>query len=252
MSSVTYTCDSLGIATLTLNRDEKRNAINNEMANCILDGLGRAEENNARVVVLRANPGAKVWCAGHDLSELDPQNLEQGNRTLEVCRRLQETPLPVVAMVEGRVFGGGLLLLLSVDLAVATQSASVAFTANKLGIPLKPHWYTLLVNTVGLRQAKELLFTAAPISAADAHRAGLYNHLTTAEDLAATAQAMVERMLECSPEGLAASKRTLNLLACEPPLSPSQRAEIARTDQALLDSPQVKARIRALLESLQR
>jgi methylmalonyl-CoA decarboxylase len=79
MSTINYAIDENAIATITLNRDEKRNAFNHEMAERFLQNLERAERENARVVVMRANPGVKVWCAGHDLSELDPGALDAQN-----------------------------------------------------------------------------------------------------------------------------------------------------------------------------
>ncbi len=203
MSQVNYALSEDGITTLTLNRDDKRNAIDGAMAGQLLQGLEQAQSQAARAVVLRANPGVGVWCAGHDVAELDPQSLESENMTLEVCRRIQSSPLPVIAMVEGSVHAGGLILLLSADIVVATDSASVIFPANKIGIPLAPHWYALWLRVMGLHRAKELLLTAAPMSAADAHAAGLYNHVVDAAALEATTYEIAGRIAACVPEVIA-------------------------------------------------
>lgn len=102
---INYAINEQRIATIRLNRDEKRNALNQEMAELVLAGLVQAERDQARAVILRANSGVKVWCAGHDLAELDLRNLHAENPTLEVARRIQSVPFPVIAMVEGNVYG---------------------------------------------------------------------------------------------------------------------------------------------------
>ena len=81
------------------------------MAEQILQRLEQAEADATRVVILRANAGVQVWSAGHDLAELDVEDLHAENPTLEVARKVQSVPFPVIAMVEGRVYGGGLILL---------------------------------------------------------------------------------------------------------------------------------------------
>lgn len=240
------------IATITLNRDDARNAISNVMAAELLDCLRRAEDQGARVVILRANPGASVWCAGHDLQDLDPAALERENLSLEVCRKIQASPLPVIAVVDGQVFGGGMLLLLCCDMVIATESATVAFTANKLGIPLESHWYAYLISVAGLHMAKQLLLTAAPITADDALRCGLYNRLVAADRLEDTVAKIAAQMIACSAEGLAHSKRTLNAIAAQLALTAEEQEDIRERNAQLLESDDVRERIAALWNSIQR
>lgn len=251
MSMVRFSIDQSGVATITLDRDDARNAISNAMAAAILEHLAQAEQQQARVIVLRANPGVRVWCAGHDLSDLDPAALDE-NLTLEICRRLQASPLPVIAAVEGQVYGGGLLLLLSCDIVVATSDATVALTAGKLGIPLDPGWCALLLSAVGLHRAKELLLTAAPISAEAAFRAGLFNRLVSGEELASETSAIAARIIACSPDAAAHAKGALNVIAAQLALSADQRDAIDRRGAELLGSADVQARIAALRQAIQR
>lgn len=250
MPTVKFSIDESAVATVTLDRDDKRNAISDGMAGEILQCLQQAEKRHARVVIVRANPGVSVWCAGHDLRDLDPTSLDEENLTLEVCRKIQSSPLPVIAMVEGQVYAGGLLLLLSADIVVATETASVAIPANKIGLPLAPQWYALWLSVMGLHQAKELLLTAAPITAADACRAGLYNRLVPAEELEQTARDIAEQIVSCSPEGVANSKRALNLIAAQLALAKDEQAGIQKRNREILHSPEVKARIAALMDAL--
>ena len=233
-----------------LNRDEKRNAISQEMAAAILHSVDRSEAEQARVVILRANPGAKVWCAGHDLSELDPRDLDGANPTLQICRKLQTTPLPVLAMVEGSVYAGGLMMVLSSDVVVAADDTQVTMTANKLGIPLAPDFYAYWLRVMGLHKTKELLFTAAAITAQDAYHAGLFNHVVPRDQLWQTTHELARKILDCTAEGVANTKFQLNLLATQTALSDEQQANISQRHAEIVDSPEMRQRIAALLTRL--
>lgn len=112
---IKYSVTASGVVTITLDRNEKRNAINHAMAEQLLQRLEQAEAEGVRAIILRANPGARVWCAGNDLAELNVENLYAENATLEVARKIRDVRLPVVAMVEGSVYAGGLILLLNAD-----------------------------------------------------------------------------------------------------------------------------------------
>lgn len=247
---IKYAVDKPGIATITLNRDEKRNAINQEMAEQILRRLVQAEAEAARVVILRANTGIQVWCAGHDLAELDVEDLHAENPTLEVARKIQSVPFPVIAMVEGPVYGGGVILLLCADLVVAAENADVAITSNKLGIPLSTDVHAFWLRVMGMHKAKELLFTAGSISAQDAYHAGLYNHVFVADQLERRTMKMAERIIKCSPAAIANTKCQLNLIARQTALSDQQQSDIAQRNADVLNSQDTRERIAALLVSL--
>lgn len=250
MASVEYSIDQRAVATITLNRDEKRNALSIEMGARLLASFEQAEREGARVVVLRANPDVSVWCAGHDLAELEPNNLLENNTTLKVCRHMQAMPIPVVAMVEGSVYAAGMLLLVYSDIVVASQNAKVAITSKKLGIPLPAELYAYWLRVMGLHKAKEMLFTAATLSAEDAYVAGLYNHVVHVAELESTTEKLVERILECSPAGVANAKWQLNALSAETSLDDDQLAEFQQRNEQLLASPDVRERIARLFGSL--
>lgn len=251
MALVLYS-QSAGVATLTLNRDDKRNAVNRQMADELLAGLSRAVEEEARVVVLRANAGVSVWCAGHDLSELDPESLDEDNATLAVCRRILDLPLPVVAMVEGSVRAGGLILLLAADIVVAAENADVSIPAGKIGLPLAPQWYALWLRVMGLHKVKEMLLAATTLSAAEAHASGLYNRLVPHDALEPTVYGLAAEIAAGVPAAVAHMKRHLNALATTPALSEEDLAAIEQGNQRLLNDPATRERIAAILASLQR
>jgi methylmalonyl-CoA decarboxylase len=249
---IKYSINEQRIATVSLNRDEKRNAFNEELAEQVLQSFEQAENDGARVVILRANPGAKVWCAGHDLAELDLHELHAENPTPEVARRIQAVPFPVIEMVEGSVHGGGLILLLSADIVMAAENAEVAITSNKLGIPLSLDLHAYWLRVMGIHKAKELLFTAATIYAKDAYHAGLFNHVVRQEQLEVATGEIAQRVIECSPDAIANTKHQLNLIAMQSALSDEQRAGIAKRNSKLLNSDDTRDRIASLLASLRR
>ncbi|MFC1758216.1 enoyl-CoA hydratase-related protein [Planctomycetota bacterium] len=249
---IKYSMQGDAIAIITLDRDEKRNALSTEMAKVLLRSFDRAENEQARVIVLRANDRVKVWCAGHDLSELDLESLETDNTTLEVCAKIQATPLPVIAMVEGGVYAGGLIMLLCADIVVASPTARVAITSSKLGIPLAPELYAFWLRVMGLHKAKELLFTAATISPEDAYNAGLFNHVVPADQLEQVTLSIARKILDCDSAGVANAKFQLNLIATQSSLDEQQRGHIQDRNAELISNPALRQRVSAFLKSLGR
>jgi methylmalonyl-CoA decarboxylase len=241
--------------TVVFNRDEKRNAFNHVMSNAVLDALARAEEDQARAVILRANPGASVWCSGHDLGELDASSLNPDaarNPLFKVFDKVARTPLPVIAMVEGNVYAGGLLMLLYCDIVIAAEGTRVAMTVNKMGLPFPPEIYAYWLRVIGMHKTKELLFTAATISAEEAQLAGLFNHVVDRDRLEEFTHQMVGRVIACSPEGLANTKLQLNLIAQSSALKEDDRNAIREHSRETLRSPDLKRRIGDLLASVNR
>jgi methylmalonyl-CoA decarboxylase len=243
------------VATITFDRDDKRNAFSAAMSKEVLQWVARAEKSRAAVVILRANTRARVWCSGRDLSELDshgPYDVENPDPMVAVFRKIQATPLPVISMVEGSVHAGGLLLVMYSDIVIAAQNARVAMTSNKMGLPLEPEMYTYWLRVMGIHKAKELLFTADPISAADACKAGLYNHVVDNRELEGFTAKVAEKILACAPEGVANAKLQLNLLAKRSSLTEADRAAISESVAKIFESSQLKRRITDLLNSIQR
>ena len=139
-----------------------------------------------RVVILRAKPGAKVFSAGHDIDELpesrrDPLGWDDPLRQL--VREIENFPGPVIAMVEGGVWGGATETVFACDMIVAADTATFAVTPAKLGVPYNVGGMLTFLNATGLRMAKEMTFTAQPIDAARAERHGIINYAVPASEL---------------------------------------------------------------------
>jgi methylmalonyl-CoA decarboxylase len=242
------------IATITFDRDAKRNAFSHAMSEEVLARLDEAQAGGARVVILRANPGVRAWCAGHDLGDLraDSDPTRSGDPMLRLFDRVREIPLPVIALVEGSVYAGGLVLVVVCDLAVAAEGATVAMTANRLGIPFTPEMYAYFLRVLGLHKTKELFFTAEPISAEDARTAGIFNHVVPADTITEFTDDLARKMLRCSPAALADTKSQLDRLADQTALPPDDLAAIEAGRRALLERAELRERLDELRRTLGR
>lgn len=175
MSETVLRSDAGGVATLTLNRPEKRNAINREMFRALRGHIrDLAEDSSIGLVVLSGSGGH--FCAGHDLSEKPHADalgwLRQELHSLEMLTRLRQ---PVIAAVSGTCYTGGLELALSADFIICDETARFADTHGKWG--LVPGWgmSQRLPRRVGQAKAIEMMLTCQPYSAAEAVAMGLVN-----------------------------------------------------------------------------
>ena len=174
------------IGTLVLDHPEKRNALSRQLVDAVVETLSRFTRERVRVVVLRAPLGTKVWSSGHDVEELpeggrDPLGWDDPLRYL--VRAIEECPAPVIAMIEGGVWGGACEVAFACDLIIAAPNATFAVTPARLGVPYNVFGMLTFLNACSLRVAKEMAFTAKPISAERAERLGIINHLVPIEQL---------------------------------------------------------------------
>ena len=194
------------IATITVNRPDKLNALNTET---ILE-LGRAidearEDERVGGVILTG--AGRAFVAGADISELASQSpMDAKRRALRgqgVFRRFETSPKPVIAAVNGFALGGGCELAMSCHLRIASEAAKFGQPEAKLGIGPGYGGTQRLPRLVGRGRALQLLLTGEMIDAQEAWRIGLVNRVVPAGDLLAEARAMLETMLANGPLALA-------------------------------------------------
>jgi methylmalonyl-CoA decarboxylase len=242
------------IATITLDRDAKRNAFDVTLSDAVTGFIRRAEADGARALIIRANEGARIFSAGHDLAEMAEHGVQddEDEPYWRMIRTVRDTPVPVIAAIGAPVLAGGVVLALVADITVATPAATATMTANRMGVPFRTELYAALAHGMGLKKAKELMLTAAPIPAEECLRCGLYNHVVAEAALIPTARGIAGRIAALVPEGVAASKRALNTLAWAPGLPEATAAELDRARQDRLASPDLALRVRSLLAGLKR
>ncbi|WP_341744433.1 methylmalonyl-CoA decarboxylase [Azonexus hydrophilus] len=213
-----------GIGTITLNHDLKRNALSEQLVHAIAATLADFREAGARVAILRAQPGAKVWSAGHDVAELplggvDPLGWQDPLRML--IREVEAFPAPVIALIEGSVWGGACELVFACDMIVATPEATFAATPAKLGVPYNATGLLTFLNAAPPHIAKELLFTSRPMTAARLERQGIINHVVPVAEITAFTHDMAQTIAHNSPLAIGVMKEQLRILAAAHALSPA-------------------------------
>ena len=174
------------IGVITLNHPAKRNALSKALVDEVMAALADFKARRLRVAILRAPAGAKVWSAGHDVDELptsrrDPLGWDDPLRYL--IREIENFPAPVIAMIEGTVWGGACETVFACDLIVATPETTFAVTPARLGVPYNIAGVLTFLNASSMRIGKEMAFTAKPISAERAERFGMINYMVPSEEL---------------------------------------------------------------------
>ena len=209
------------IGVITLKNQTKRNALCHEMMRALTDAFARFAEANIRVAVLRAEPGVKVWSAGHDIGELphgDMDPLRYADPMEETLRAIRMFPGPVIAMVQGAVWGGAFDLVLSCDMVFADETATFAITPVNLGLPYNTTGLLHFMGRLRLNLVKELFFTAAPVKADVALEWGIINHLVPSSELEAYTMTAARQMAEKAPLAMAVIKEQLRVLSDYQPI----------------------------------
>jgi methylmalonyl-CoA decarboxylase len=225
--------------TIGLNNQARRNALSEPLIREVSAALVRFREAGARAVVLRAAPGSPVWSAGHDIGELpnagrDPLGWADALRVL--VRAIQEFPAPVLALVDGGVWGGACEVVLACDLVVATPEATFAITPAKLGIPYNLSGLLTLMNTIPLAIAKEMLFTARPITAERAHGLGVVNYLKPASEIESFVHDLAQQISLNAPLSIRTMKEEIRMLASAHSMTPAMFERIQGLRRVVYDS----------------
>lgn len=190
-----------GIATITINRPDARNALNEQVRNGIRNSLQLFTNDNEAKVLIITGAGTIAFSAGADLKEMSDQQIKiPGQGFISDLK----THKPVIAAVNGLAFGGGFFLVQSADIVIAAEHATFGITEARHGRGAP--WAAPLPLLIAPRVAMELLLTAQPISAARAMEVGLVNKITTATELMETAQSMAQQIAANAPLSVAAGK----------------------------------------------
>ena len=196
------------ICTITLNRPDKRNALNGTMIEQLRAAFARvAADTSVRVVILRANGPA--FCAGLDLSEMAKQR-EAGEADLGglevVLHDLEEVPQPTIAAVQGDAVAGGCELALHCDIRVAGDDARFSMPLARIGLAVPVTLTWKLVDTIGAAKTNELLFTGEAVGAETAAHLGLANRVVPVDELDTTVQGVARQIVANAPLSVRAMK----------------------------------------------
>ena len=239
------------IGTITLNNTAKRNALSEDLVNEIIQCLARFKDEEVRAVLLRALPGSKVWSAGHDVNELplarrDPLGWNDPLRIL--IRELETFPAPIVALIEGSVWGGACEVVFACDMVIASEDATLAVTPAKLGVPYNITGVLNFMNAASRAIVREMAFTAQPIKAARAERLGIINYMVPADELESFALRLAKQIRRNAPLSIAVIKEQLRLLESAHTITPRMFERIQGLRRAVYDSDDYHEGVTAFLE----
>jgi enoyl-CoA hydratase len=216
-----------GVLRLTINREDKRNALSGDVMHGIVDALRAVtDDSDARVVVL-TGAGEKVFCSGADLAVMsnDATGLEQhqGRGLLrDLVLAMRECPRPVVARVQGLCLAGGTALAMGCDVVCASSAAAFGFPEVNLG--LWPFMVSaLLVRHVSPKHAMDLMLSGERFDAETAYRIGMVSRVFPAETFDADVAAYVERLAAAPPVAVRLGKAAWTAVE-ETPLVPALEA----------------------------
>ncbi|MCE1165118.1 MAG: methylmalonyl-CoA decarboxylase [Bacteroidetes bacterium] len=212
------------IGAITFNNPLKSNALCSDMLNEITDALSVFKSEKIRVAVIRAAKGVKVWSAGHDIDELPLDGIDPLGREKPLEKMLsavQNFPAPVIAMVEGSVWGGACDLAITCDMAVGTPGCSFAITPAKIGVPYNASGILHFINRLGLSHAKEMFFTGAPVDAETALHFGIINHIVDDIEIELFTHSLAKKIACNSPLSIEVIKEQFRILTNAHPITPN-------------------------------
>jgi len=203
-----------GVATITLNRPEKRNAVSFALVEELLGAFDEIEQSSSLVVILTG--AGKAFCAGLDLDELknllgktQEENIEDSSRMARIFRRIYDFPLPTIAAVNGAAIAGGAGFATMCDFTLAVPEAKFSYSEVRIGF-VPAIVSSMLVWQVGHKVARDLLLTGRLFDAVEAHRYGLVNEVVEPDRLMMRARELAAQLMENSPSSVRATKRLIN------------------------------------------
>lgn len=203
-----------GLATIALNRPNKRNAISHELIEDLLAGFDQVQQSPALVLILTG--AGKAFCSGMDLENLKTligrspeQSLQDSQTMANLFRRLYDFPKPTIAAVNGAAIAGGTGLATLCDFTLAVPETKFGYTEVRIGF-VPAIVSTFLLRQVGEKIARDLLLTGRLFGADEAKAIGLINEIVPAHSLMARARELAAHLMENSPASLRHTKRLLS------------------------------------------
>ncbi len=241
------------ICTLTINRPDKRNALNPEILLQLGDTLNSLKEEGGMTVVVIRGAGEQSFSSGYDISRIPSggareQPGPQRNPLEYGMGSILDYPYPVIAMIYGYAVGAGLELAVTCDLRLVADTARLGITPAKLGVVYRHTAIRHFINLVGPAHTKELFYTARLIDAQRARDIGLVDHVVPAEELASTTYDLAREITQNAPLSVSGAKVTISKLLNYQTLSPEDEAELQKLQAQAMLSEDLKEGQRAFME----
>jgi methylmalonyl-CoA decarboxylase len=239
------------IGIITLNNPRKKNALTGAMLNEIISVLTGFEKLSVRAVIIRAETGVGVWSAGHDIDELPMNGIDPlgQEKPLECAlNAIQEFSAPIIAMVEGSVWGGACDMAITCDMVIGSPNCSFAITPAKIGVPYNASGILHFINRLGLSHAKEMFFTGSPIDAETALHFGIINHIVDCNMIEDFTFKLAEKIACNSPLTISVIKEQFRILTNAHPITPNSFEHIESLRRKVYCSEDYKEGIESFKE----
>jgi enoyl-CoA hydratase/carnithine racemase len=237
-----------GIATVTLNRPEKRNALNTALLDALTARFAALEtDRSVRVVVVRG--AGRAFCSGRDLDELEERQTagsDTDSAVTAVFHRIERCRQPTIAMVHGDAYAGGCELALHCDLRIAAEGTRFAMPLARIGRIVPFELGQKLIEVIGPAHTRHLLFTGQPVDAARAHEIGMVHDVVPAADIEKRTYELARTIADNAPLALAGMKATiLRAASAREAIEHADLDELARRAR---ESADAREGVRAMLE----
>lgn len=203
------------IKTITINRPSQLNALNSQTINELSEALKQAENDSTVKVVILTGSGEKAFVAGADIKEFASFSVEQGRELSKqghekLFNLTENLSTPVIAAINGFALGGGLELAMSAHIRVASDNAKMGLPEVSLGVIPGYGGTQRLAQLVGKGKAMEMIATAGMISAEEAYKWGLVNHVTTQENLMEKCESIASKIAKNSSSAISSAIKAVN------------------------------------------
>ncbi len=250
--SVITSIDTHGIARVTLNRPELRNAFDEDMISRICDVMGQLSNNeNVRVIIITGS--GKAFSGGADLNMMKRvadysagQNRDDARRLAHMLESIYHSPKPTIALVNGPAMGGGLGLIAACDIAIAAEDAFFALTEVRVGL-IPAVISPFVIEAIGIRHARRFFLTGEKFDAITARRIGLIHKVAIGAQLEDTLAETLNDILACAPHAQGEAKNLIKAVAYQP-IGKETREDTATRIAERRASPEGREGITAYLE----
>jgi enoyl-CoA hydratase/carnithine racemase len=241
------------VATVTISNPAKKNALNLKLLGELRKSFEGLAEEETRCVILRGD-GREAFCAGYDITAIpaggsgEAQVLLSSNPFDDMIRAVESFPAPVIGMLNGFAFGGGLELAVACDIRIASDQAVFGMTPARLGIIYRPAGLMRFVNVIGLPATKELFYTARKVSARRAVDLRLVNRACPPEELEQVTCEMAREIVDNAPLSIRGTKRILSMCLEFRGLPPQEAKEAEDFIRRCMESRDLTEGKKAFLE----
>lgn len=208
MTDLIITNEQNGVFTITLNRFDKKNALNNQMYQQLCQHFQYAQNNNSvHCILIQGNE--QCFCAGNDLQDFIKSSQDESLAALDFVKVLSEFNKPIIAAVAGAAVGIGTTLLLHCDMVIAANNAKLKLPFTQLGLCPEAGSSLLLTRLVGQNRAFELMVLGNTFSAEQAHQYGIVNQVCLPEELLALASKVATTIASLPSDSVMTSRKLI-------------------------------------------